>query len=381
MNRYKLQVTGYSYKYFLSTLIRNKIELYYIHEEKNKLIVIVNSDDYKRIKKIKTSCKIRILNRFGMEKVKYLIYKYRYLLLFFLLGLGMIIFLSNIIFTVEVIHPKEEIRELIYNDLEKYGLKKYHFVFSYSEKEKIKRKILSEEKTRIEWLEIDRVGTKYVVNVEERKKKKVDTDTSPRDIVAKKDCMILSINAQNGEVVKKKYDYVKKGDVIVSGTIKNKEDEVSKIKAQGQIFGEVWYKVTTEIPVHYYEENPTGKKKRVLTLKVLDKKISLELKRYQNYSFREVKIFENLLLPISLVVEEKRETKVIEKEYSIDNVDKKAIEIAKSKFKEKNIILEKVLKKSLNNSRIIVDIFFKVREDITDYRKITDLSLREEKDE
>jgi len=82
-----------------------------------------------------------------------------------------------------------------------------------------------------------------------------------------------------------------------------------------------------------------------------------------------------------LVVEEKRETKVIEKEYSIDNVDKKAIEIAKSKFKEKNIILEKVLKKSLNNSRIIVDIFFKVREDITDYRKITDLSLREEKDE
>jgi len=140
-------------------------------------------------------------------------------------------------------------------------------------------------------LEIDRVGTKYVVNVEERKKKKVDTDTSPRDIVAKKDCMILSINAQNGEVVKKKYDYVKKGDVIVSGTIKNKEDEVSKIKAQGQVFGEVWYKVTTEIPVHYYEENPTGKKKRVLTLKVLDKKISLELKRYQNYSFREVRKF------------------------------------------------------------------------------------------
>jgi len=128
MNRYKLQVTGYSYKYFLSTLIRNKIELYYIHEEKNKLIVIVNSDDYKRIKKIKTSCKIRILNRFGMEKVKYLIYKYRYLLLFFLLGLGMIIFLSNIIFTVEVIHPKEEIRELIYNDLERKRLKEKFLV-------------------------------------------------------------------------------------------------------------------------------------------------------------------------------------------------------------------------------------------------------------
>ena len=38
MNKYKLQVTGFSYKYILNTLNRNKIELYYIQEEKNKLI-------------------------------------------------------------------------------------------------------------------------------------------------------------------------------------------------------------------------------------------------------------------------------------------------------------------------------------------------------
>lgn len=381
MNKYKLQITGYSYKYFLNTLIRNKVELYYIHEENNKLTIIVNSEDYKRIKKIKSSCKIKVLNRYGLEKYKYLIYKYRYLLLFFILGLGLIIFLSNIIFSVEVIHPKEEIRELIYNQLNKYGLKKYHFVFTYEEKEKIKKKILSEEKTRIEWLEIDRIGTKYIINVEERKKKKVDNDVSPRDIIAKKDCMLLSINAQNGEIVKKKYDYVKKGDVIISGTIKNKEDEVSKIKARGQVFGEVWYKVRTEIPIHYYEENPTGKKKKVLTLRILNKNLSLEFKKYQNYSFHEVKIFENQLLPISLVFEEKKETKVIKKEYNINNIDEKALEIAESKFKKRNIILEKVLKKTLNDSKIIVDIFLKVKEDVTDYRKITDLNLREDTDE
>lgn len=381
MNRYKLEITGFSYQYFLNTLIRNKIELYSIVEEKNKLIVVINSADYQKVKKIKTSCNIKILNRFGMEKYKYLAYKYRYLLFFFLLGLFLIVFLSNVIFSVEVIHSKEEIRDLIYHDLEQYGLKKYHFVIGYEQKEEIKKKILAKEKAKIEWLEIDRIGTKYVVHVEERKKKKVDTDYAPRDIVAKKDAMILSIQSRNGEIVKKKYDYVKKGDIIVSGTIKNKEDEVSKIKAEGQIFGEVWYKVRTEIPIHYYEENPTGKKKKVISLKILNKSFSFEFKKYQNYSFHETKILENPILPIRLVFEEKKEMKILKKTYNIYNVEEKALEIAESKFKKRDILLEKVLKKTLKDSKIIVDIFFKVKEDITDYRKITDLSLREDTDE
>lgn len=381
MNKYELQVTGFSYKYFLNTLIRNKIELYYIQEEKNKLIIIVNSDDYKKIKKMKTSCKIKVLNRFGLEKYKYLVYKYQYLLLFFLVGLALIVFLSNVIFSVEVVHSKEEIRDLIYQDLEQYGLRKYHFVFSYNQKEKIKKKILAKEKAKIEWLEIDRIGTKYIIHVEERKKKKIDNDTKPRDIIAKKDAMILSINAKSGEIVRKKYDYVKKGDIIVSGTIKNKDDEVSKIKADGQIFGEIWYKVKVEVPIHYYEENPTGKKKKVFSLKFLNKTFSLELKKYQNYSFHDVNIFENQLLPIRLVFGEKMETKIIRKEYNIHNVDQKAIEIAESKFKKRNILSEKVLKKTLKDSKIIVEIFFKIKEDITDYRQITDLSLREDIDE
>ena len=35
------------------------------------------------------------------------------------------------------------------------------------------------------------------------------------------------------------------------------------------------------------------------------------------------------------------------------------------------ILSKKVLKKALKNSKIIVEIFFKVRENITDYKKIS----------
>ena len=53
MNKYKLQITGYSLRYFLSTLIKEKVELYYIQEEKEKLIIIVDQDGYNKIKKMK----------------------------------------------------------------------------------------------------------------------------------------------------------------------------------------------------------------------------------------------------------------------------------------------------------------------------------------
>ncbi len=382
MDRYKLKITGHSLRYFLNNLIRDKIQLYYIEDNKDNLIIIIDKEDYQKIKKLKTTCKIKVLNRFGIEKLKYLIYKYRYLLLFFIVGLFLIIFLSNIIFEVEVVHTKKEIREMLYKDLQTYGIEKYKFVKTYNEKENIKKKILNKEKDKLEWLEIDKIGTKYIISVEERKKKTIDNDNTPRDIVAKKDAMILKLDADNGEIIKKKYDYVKKGDIIISGTIKNKEDEVSKIKASGKVFGEVWYKVKVEIPVKYHEEIETGRKKEVLSFKFLDRNISFETKHYKEYNEENHYIIKNELFPIGISLTTKKEKITTNKIYNINNVDKKAKELASEKFNKKDILLEKVLKKELIDSKIIVEMFLKVKEDITDYRKITDLELKkEEKDE
>ena len=378
MNKYKLQITGYNTKYFLNTLISKKIKLYRIKQSKNTLIITVDRSDYLKILDIKTTCKIKILNRFGIVKYKYLIYKYRYSLLFFILSIFLLVFLSNIIFSIEVIHSKDSIRQLLYDDLEMFGLKRYGFVISYNKKENIKRKIEEKEKDKIEWMEIDRVGTKYIINVEEKKIKKEVKDDKPRNIVAKKSSMILSIESDNGEIVKKKYDYVLKGDIIISGTIMNKDREVKKIKANGKVYGEVWYKASVSIPTNYKEIKLTGNKKKVLSLFFLDKEYSLELRKYRNYSFNEIKLFYNNILPIKLVILDKKEEKVTTKKYNINNIDKKAFSLVDAKFKNKEILSQKVLKKTLNKSTIVVDIFLKVKEDITDYEEITDLELKED---
>ncbi len=378
MDKYKLQITGSSLRYFFNYLIREKIKFYSIDKTKNSLIVVVSKEDYLKIKKLKTTCTIQVLNRFGVIKIHYLVYKYRYLLLFFLLGLFLILFCSSIIFEVEVVHSKEEIRTLLSNDLSSYGIKKFNFIKSYEEKEEIKKKILALEKEKIEWLEIDRVGTKYIVHVEERKKRKKEENVFPRDIIAKKDAMILTIEAEAGEVVKKKYDYVNKGDMIISGTIKNKEEEMSKIQALGTIFGEVWYKVQVEIPKKYHEEVRTGKEKRVLSLVLLDKSFSFTFNKFNQYDEEKNYILKHSILPIGISQTTRYEKKVTDKEYTIHNIDQKALSFAKEKFNKKDILLEKVLKKTDKDSKIIVEVFLKVREDITDYRKIEDLELKKE---
>lgn len=376
-NRYRIKITGKDPKYFLRYLIVKKIKLYNIIEDHDGISLTVDEVDYAKILKMKTSYNIKIINRFGVAKLRYLLLKYKYILSFLFLTLGLMIILSHFIFFIDVIHSKEEIRELVENDLKEFGISKYRFRVSYAKKEEIRNKILEKEKDKIEWLEIDRIGTRYIVNVEERLIKDNKVDNEVRDIVAKKDAMILNIEAETGEIVRKKYEYVRKGDTIVSGTIKNKEDEVSKVKAEGKVYGEVWYSVTVELPKKYYEEKKTGKTSKALTLRIANKKISVPFsKDNKSYISEDSPILENNLIPIKLVLETKHEIEIIDKEYNMDNSSSEAIKLATKKLEDRldeqsMILSKKVLKKTLKNSKIIVEIFFKVRENITDYKKIS----------
>lgn len=376
-NRYRIKITGKDPKYFLRHLIVKKIKLYNIVEDHDGISLTVDEVDYAKILKMKTSYNIKIINRFGVAKLRYLLLKYKYILFFLFLTLGFMIILSHFIFFIDVIHSKEEIRELVENDMKEFGISKYKFRVSYAKKEEIRNKILEKEKDKIEWLEIDRIGTRYIVNVEERLIKDNKVDNEVRDIVAKKDAMILNIEAETGEIVRKKYEYVRKGDTIVSGTIKNKENEVSKVKAEGKVYGEVWYSVTVELPKKYYEEKKTGKTSKALTLRIANKKISVPFsKDNKSYISEDSPILENNLIPIKLVLETKHEIEIIDKEYNMDNSSSEAIKLATKKLEdhldEQSMILsKKVLKKTLKNSKIIVEIFFKVRENITDYKKIS----------
>ncbi|MBE6157247.1 MAG: hypothetical protein E7160_00410 [Firmicutes bacterium] len=382
INKYKLLITGKNINYFLQKIINNNIQIYDLEQKDKKLIIIVNEEDYQKIRKIKTSYKIKILNRYGQVKIKYLLKKYHIFIMSIIIGILLNVLLSNIIFDVKVIHSNPRIRNIIYRDLEIYGIKKYHLIKSYKTKERIITKILEKETNDIEWLEIENIGTKYIVRVEQRKKNKQEKKCIPRNIIAKKDSMIINIDATRGEVSKKKYDYVKKGEVLISGLIHNKETIVSKECATGKVYGEVWYKVELELPNNYYEQTLTGNEKKYLEVEIFNKHYSI-LNKYKNYKRKKLFIIKSKILPISLNYTKYLETKVKREKYTLNNVNSKAITIAKNKLqsrinKEDSIISKKVLKKQQKNSKIIVDVFFKVKEEISEIESIEDINIEEE---
>lgn len=384
-NKYKLKIVGKNTKRFIKELIKEKNSLYYLENHDKYSIIIVDDIGYNIIKKKKTSYKVSVIRKYGLIRYKDLIKKYSVFLISIFIGIILIELLSNIVFSIKIEHRKSEIRDLIINDLEEFGIKKYHFKVSFKKKEEIKKKILEKETDKIEWLEIEENGTKYTIKVEERIKNKKEKDNKTQNIIAKKNAMILSIDATHGEIKKKKYDYVKKGEVLISGFITKDLKTMTKTKAIGNVFGEVWYQVEVNLPKNYRVVKKTGEKTNRLELKFFNKSIFLLNNKYKSYNMKRRPILSSSIIPISFNYVKLEKTNVKTKKYTIDNISKDAIKLGEEKLKTKlgykdSIIYKNVLKKTEKDSRIIVDVFFKVKEDITDTESIEDINIEEIKE-
>lgn len=380
-NKYKLLIVGKNPKRFLDNLISLKISLYDVKLTDKELTIVVDLDDYDKILKLKTSYKIKVIDYYGLVKYENILKKYNVFFICLIIGLVLIKVLSSIVFDIDIEHPKSEIRELVLADLEEFGISKYHFKVSYDEKEKIIKKILHKETDRLEWLEIDSIGTKYVVKVEERIKNDPKIDNTFQHIVAKKDAMILQIEASSGEIKVSKNDYVKKGDILISGFITKDEEIKKKVKAVGTVYGEVWYQAEITLPKVYKEIKYTKNSKKRFQVKFLSHDFLLfDFKPYKTYESSNITLLENRLLPMSFNYSKVSETKKITKRYTGTKGEKEAFKLAEKNLKKKlsvndSIISKKVLKKKEKDSKIIIDIFFKVKEDITDTVNIDNIDI------
>lgn len=377
MSFYDIKISGKDVTRFIYNLHKMHINILNIEKTEKEAIIKVSEEDYKKIKSIKTIYTIKIVKAYGIAKIKQFIKKYLLFLIMLLLGTGVFYCLTNIVFDIEVIHDNKELRELILNELEKEGISKYHLVVSYNKKEKIKETILKKYHDKIDWLEIERQGTKYEIKVEERKQRSDIVDDTPRDIVAKKNGIIKKITASSGEIIAKKDQYVKAGDILISGTLHNKENVVGTVKADGSIYAETWYTVTIELPYHYHEEIKTTRKQKILQLTWFSKKINLfNFNKYKNSTYENRHLLKNQYLPISVAILEENEVNIVDYIYTKDNAVIEASNIAKKRLNDKlgqniEILYEKNLKITEENSKIKVVMFYKVYEDITEYQNIT----------
>ena len=367
---YYIKIKGKNIERFIKRLISVDIELLEIKYLKyDEIVVKIYKNNLEKIEEIKTVYDVEVVEYTGFYKYKELLKKNKLIVISIVLAFTFVLYLSNTIFYIDVIHNDKNIRELIKEELSENGIRIYSLKKDYKYINKVKNKIMEKHKDKIEWLEIESSGTRYIVKVEERKINDINGNNEPRNLVAKKDAVILSIEASDGIIVKNKNDYVKKGDIIVSGNI-DLNGEIKKIvPATGKVYGEVWYKLTIEYPLNYTERKVTGETKKIYTFKFMNLNISL----YNNYLVTKEKIlYKNKTIPFSIVKQTKNKILNINQTLTKEEATSKAIEVGLDKIKSKlndneYIIDTKKLKVETNNSKIILELFVSVCEDITDY--------------
>lgn len=372
-----VKVSGNNVNRFIKRLKNNNIDLISVSCIEDSLAYIkIYVKDLEKLIDLKTIYELEIIKYYGWSKLKNSIFNNKFMILFILIFTIFLYVISNVIFEVDIYTNDYKMKEKLILELEENGIKKYKFKKSYSELQIIKSKILNKYKNELEWIEIESDGTKYLIKYEPRIINKDEDNPKFRNIVAKKDAVITSVDISTGQIVKGVNSYVKKGDVIVSGYIRLNDIIKDVVAAKGIVLGETWYKVNITYPLTYYENYETGNSKNVFVIKLLNNEYELfNFNKYKTKNKKNYVLLKNNLLPISFVKQNQRQTKIINEKNTEKSAINRALECSKSKIeeklKEKEYIKDyKILNLTRNDNSITLDVFFTIVEDITEYEEI-----------
>ena len=375
MNKVRIVVNENSNK-FLNYLIYNKIYYDSLNKYNEYFVLDVSYDDYLYIRR---RYKCHIVKYYGKKNIVNIYENNKYVLLSLIISFMLLFLLCNTIFDIKINSDDKDIVNIINDSLKDNGIDVYKRKVSFNKLNSIKNKILEDNKDTLEWIEIREKGCIYYIDVTPRVKSNNNVDNaSPSDIVAEKDGVIKHIVVHRGSKVIDNGDYVKKGDVLISGNIIKNENVIDKVHSEGVIYAETWKTVNISIPFkridyvykktinHYYldifgheftisgkydSDNTINKKSIVLDKPYLFFKLYKEEKKIYDYN--------EVILNVEEAYNEalNRSANIINKKLSNDEY----------------IISKKVLKKEVKRSKINLEVFFKVYEKIGVTSEIQDL--------
>ncbi|NLO90084.1 MAG: sporulation protein YqfD [Clostridia bacterium] len=175
--------------------------------------------------------------------------------------------------------------------------------------DRLQRAILYEF-PQLSWVGVEIRGTRATIEIVEKiLPDKSRSDRRPGNMVAVKDGIIEEILVLSGEAKVAQGDTVRKGDLLISGTIypeeegesqggegeelnndKQQKKEPLQVRARGIVRARVWYEVEKEMSLVEEKDRMTGRKRELLILHLAGKEIVLKGKKgnpYKHYRYRK----------------------------------------------------------------------------------------------
>lgn len=254
-----------------------------------------------------------------------------------ILTLISVIYFSNTVMTIEIIGNQRVSDTTVIAMLENAGIKKGTFIgginFSSCERK------LRMGNTNISWVGIRHTGNRLVVEMTETVPvPEMENTKTPCNIIASHTAQITAMSIYNGQIMRGVGDYVRKGDVIVSGVVSDGRGHINLRHSYGKVTAIYEDSITIHQDFRENIKKKTGKSFNQKFLNLFNLKIPLfigknSFSEYDKDTVSSPFFLFGKELPISLRKDRIYEIKNSEKIY--------APEEAKAVIEEKVFIYEK----------------------------------------
>ncbi len=377
INYYIIKIEGKYLDHYINRLIRLNVNLIDMKYVRNGILIKVSYDDYEKIKDIVTINKFKIIKISGYRKIKIILKNYSIFFIFLFFSFIVLLFLFRITFFINVNGVSEDFKKTILDELNRASVSCYSFDKSFDEYKDIAKSIKNKYKDNIEWIEIVNNGISLDINIIPRKDNVLEKESIKSNIVALKNGIIKDIISDKGQILKEREDYVKKGDIIVSGVIYRNGKAVDIVDASAKVYAEVWYKV--KVNSSYYVDTRVIKySKTNIYLDFLGKKIKLMSSIKHSNNLEDTNIYKGLFFNIyrdDKLYYEVISLKKNESELKSFLLNEARLAIFNTLSDDEEILMEKPLKIYNNNGKMYVEVFIKTYENIAGDVEILETDL------
>lgn len=351
----------------------------------------------KKVKKMAetTTYHICFSNRKGSVHHLMQLWKQKEVVISILLCATILFLLAHIVWKVEITGVSVDLEKKIDEQLAAYGLYEGAWSYSMAPLDVIQQDILHAVPELL-YIGIQKKGTTYYVDGVEKLIVKEEAPLPKRHLIAAKNGVIQKIFVREGISLVDVYDVVKKGDLLVSGIIRQKEEEETEedegkkeikgkiVAADGEIYANTWYEVTVTSSLHTYHENLSGEKVSAYQLQIGSIRIPIWGFKKETFTETVTEVerkplyFLKWQLPLQLIEQNiyNKETNVVTR--TVEEAKKIAIQHVQEDLQlklgnEARILKYNVLHETEENGKVKLNLYISVLENIATEKPIDSL--------
>ncbi len=375
-----LHINGAFVERFLNLCVRGGIYMWNIQKTKNGYTTLsVSIRGFRRMRHAaqKTHTRVHIAEKRGLPLFLHRHRRRRAFLVGMVIFVLLLALLTSFIWSIEIEDTEKIDKNVVRNALKSCGLDRG--VIKYKIKPSEIKAAMLREVPALSWLFVEVRGTRAYVHLREKTPSpEIVPAHIPCNIIATRDGVICDLVAENGQNAVQIGDVVKKGDLLISGTMDTKHGGTRFVHAAGTVTAKTWYEKSGTFPLWREEKVKTGNIEKRYRVAFGEKSIPLYLKNEPAFRAYEenteeipFRIFSDFYLPVSLHREVAEELRVNRVEMTADQA---AAHYGEQLISEMNLPSEIVSKEITHilqeNGTIFVTATVECREEIGQAKEI-----------